>query len=320
MRPGNLSVAIVLTAAVLVSACSSATLSNGAALAKTGQAAATQMEQAATLSAATYTALKNAVTFDAGFANDIDDPDTQDFLKQEAQIQTALSAYGTMLEKLGNAYAALGALSSYDANGTFSSATSSLCGAASNLVASMPKSGSTSTNICQGASFGIGQIASAFQAHQVVDASNEIEAVLNAVIPVLSDPDRRNLIVLNGQLVQRQIVSAAKDLYASGIFSCGPLLTQLGAPLNLAPVSGADGIVAKHVNVQRGCLAVVSGTAQDSVNAVGPAYDKSVAALSALRDQHEKLKAGVPLDLDTINMILANLQGAAAKLQPPKGK
>ena len=320
MRPNNLPAVIAAIALSVLSACSTASQSNGVALAKAGQAAAMQMEQSATLSAATYAALKQAVVFDAGFSNDTNDPVTQDFLKQETQIQTALAAYGTLLDKLANAYAALGALASYDASGTFSSAVSNLCGSADNLVSKMAKGGPAAANVCQPLSTGFGQIASAVQAQQVVDASDQIAGVLSTVIPILSDKSRRDLIVINNQLVQRQIVAAANDLYASGVFSCGPLLTALGAPLGLTPVSGVDAVIDKHPNVKRGCLAVVSATAADSVNSAGAAYDKSVEALNALLDQHKKLKAGQPLDLDTINAILANLQGLAGKLQPPKGK
>lgn len=157
------------------------------------------------------------------------------------------------------------------------------------------------------------------QAQQVLDASNRIETVLRTVIPILADPARRNLIVMNNGLVQRQIVGVATDLFSAGVYSCAPLLDALGAPLNLKSVSAVDALVARNPNLRRGCLNAVSVSARDAVSTAGAAYDRTVDALNALLKQHENLKAGVPLDFAAIGTILSNLQGLATRLQAPKG-
>jgi len=319
MRPRLIAAALVI-AASLVGACSAPVpVGSAVSLAKAGQDAATQMRQSTTLSAATYATLEKAVAFDAGFANDLRDPATQDLLNEEAQIQAALSAYGGMLDKLASAYAALGALAAYDANGNFSSAASSLCDAAGNLIRTVSRRRRLPAAICPEASRQTGLVARAVQGEQVRAASDAIAAVLQAVIPVLADPSRRNLIVMNNELVQRLMVSAAKELYIGGAFSCGAVIAALGSPLNLAPVNGVDAVVSKHPNLARGCLNVVTVEAQDSATAPGVAYDKSIEALKALAKQHENLKAGIPLDLDGVNAIVAGLQGLATKQQSPEG-
>ena len=319
MRPRLVQAALAATiVAAMLSACGSPVPGDGAGLAKAGQTAATRMQQAATLSAATYAALNRAVVFDAGFGNDMDDPATQEFMKQEAGIQTTLSAYAAMLDALAAAYATLGNLAAFNAEGNFGPAADSLCASAARLVDSMART-PTRANPCQRASAGAGMIIGSLQAQHVLDASNRIEIVLRTVIPILADPARRNLIVMNNGLVQRQIVGVATDLFSAGVYSCAPLLDALGAPLNLKSVSAVDALVARNPNLRRGCLNAVSVSARDAVSTAGAAYDKTVDALNALLKQHENLKAGVPLDFAAIGMILSNLQGLASRLQAPKG-
>ena len=320
MRPRLVQAVLAATiVAAMLCACGSPTPGNGAGLAKAGQTAATEMQQAATLSAAAYAAFKMAVVFDAGFANDADDPATQEFLRQEAAIQTTLSAYATMLEKLAAAYAALGNLAAVNAAGNFGPAADSLCASAARLVDGMAPGTPTQANLCQGASAGAGMIIGGVQSRQVLDASNRIETVLRSVIQIVADPARRNLIVMNNGLVQRQIVGAARNLFSAGVYSCAPLLDALGAPLNLKSVSAVDAVVARNPNLRRTCLNAVAVSADDAVSTAGTAYDMSVDALKALLKQHENLKAGVPLDFGTIGVILSNLQGLATRLQTPKG-
>ena len=326
MRPRLVQAALAATiVAAMLSACGSPVPGDGAGLAKAGQTAATQMQQTVTLSAATYAALNRAVVFDAGFGNDMDDPATQEFLKQEAGIQTTLSAYAAMLDELAAAYATLGNLAAFNAEGNFEAegnfgpAADSLCASAARLVDSMAPRTPTQANLCQRASAGAGMIIGGVQAQQVLDASNRIETVLRTVIPILADPARRNLIVMNNGLVQRQIVGVATDLFSAGVYSCAPLLDALGAPLNLKSVSAVDALVARNPNLRRGCLNAVSVSARDAVSTAGAAYDRTVDALNALLKQHENLKAGVPLDFAAIGTILSNLQGLATRLQAPKG-
>jgi hypothetical protein len=311
--------ALALMTAVSLGACGSSGRTDAATLAAVGQTAAAQMEQNVTLTEGTYAALRKAVIFEDGFANDIDNPDSRGFLDQEAQIGTKLAAYGSMLEKLAGAYAALGDLAAFDASGSFSTASSSLCGSASTLITTLSSSRRVPDSFCDNASSGGGLVIGAVQSHQLIDASNRIEAVLQAVIPILADPNTRNLIVMNGALVQRQIVGAAKDLFASKVFSCGPVLDDLGAPLNLKPIAGADALVAANPNLRRGCVNAISLAAEETTEAVGKSYDKSVEGLNALIPLHERLKAGASLNLTTIDTIVTSLQGFATKLQSAKG-
>lgn len=310
---------LAMASVALITACSNApVLSDAVSLSRAGQAAAGQMQQNASVSAARYALLKDAVTFDAAFSGDANNPSTGDFLKQEAQIQLKLSVYAGMLGQLAGAYAALGELAGIDASRSFSSAIGMLCGSGNTLLAALNAVQQIPPNACTGLPAGGGLIIGAAQAQMVTSASDQIEAVLKTLIPVLADPTTRALIVLNGELVERQIVSTAKELYASGVYTCSPLLDELGAPLGLKTISGVDAVVRNNRNVRNGCLAYVSATARESAGSVGAAYDASVAGLKALIPLHDSLGAGAPLDLTSISAIISSLQELAAKLQPPR--
>lgn len=319
MRLGGLLPLLAMASFALMTACSNAPiLSNAVNLSRVGQAAARQMQQNASVTAAQYELLNDAVAFDAGFSGDPDNPSTSDFLQQETQIQSKLSVYAGMLGQLAGAYAALGDLAGFDASGNFSSAIGMLCGSGNTLLAALNAMQQIPANACTSLPVGGGLIISAVQAQQVASASDQIEAVLKTLIPVLADPTTRTLIVLNGELVQRQIISTAKELYASGVYTCSPLLDELGAPLGLKTTSGVDAVVRNNRNLRNGCLAFVSATARETAGSVGVAYDTSVAGLKSLIPLHDNLRAGAPLDLTAISAIIANLQELAAKLQPFK--
>ncbi len=319
MRLRGLLPLLAMASSALMAACSnSPILSNAVNLSRAGQAAARQMQQNASVTAEQYALLKDAVTFDAGFSGDPDNPSTSDFLQQETQIQSKLSVYAGMLGQLAGAYVALGDLAGFDASGSFSSAIGMLCSSGNALLAALNAMQQIPANACTGLPVGGGLIISAVQAQHVASASDQIEAVLKTLVPVLADPVRRTLIVLNGELVQRQIVSTARELYASGVYTCSPLLDELGAPLGLKTISGVDAVVRNNRNLRNGCLAFVSATARETAGSVGAAYDASVAALKALIPLHDGLRSGAPLDLTAIATIIANLQELAAKLQPFK--
>ena len=310
---------LAMASVALITTCSNApVLSDAVSLSRAGQAAAGQMQQNASVTAARYALLKAAVTFDAAFAGDADNPATGDFLKQEAQIQLKLSVYAGMLGQLAGAYAALGELAGIDASRSFSSAIGMLCGSGNTLLAALNAVQQIPPNACTGLPVGGGLIIGAAQAQKITSASDQMEAVLKTLIPVLADPTTRALIVLNGELVERQIVSTAKELYASGVYTCSPLFDELGAPLGLKTISGVDAVVRNNRNVRNGCLAYVSATARESTGSVGAAYDASVAGLKALIPLHDSLRAGAPLDLTSISAIIGSLRELAAKLQPPR--
>jgi hypothetical protein len=309
---------LAMASFALMTACSNAPiLSNAVKLSRVAQAAASQMQQNASVTADQYTLLKDAVTFDAAFSRDPDNPSTSNFLQQEMQIQSKLSVYAGMLGRLASAYAALGDLAGFDGSGNFSSAIGMLCSSGNTLLAALNQTQQIPADACAGLPVGGGLIIRAVQA-QVASASDQIEAVLKTLIPVLDNPTTRTLIVLNGELVQRQIISAAKELYASGVYSCSPLLDELGAPLGLKTISGVDAVVRNNRNLRNGCLAFVSATARETAGSVGGAYDTSIAGLKALIPLHDSLRAGAPLDLTAISAIITSLQGLAARLQPFK--
>lgn len=317
MRLRGLLSLLAMASFALTSACSNAPiLSNAMKLARAGQAAASQMQQNASVTADRYVLLKDAVAFDAAFSGDPDNPSTNNFLQQETQIQSKLSVYAGMLGQLAGAYAALGDLAGFDASGNFSSAIGMLCSSGNTLLAALNETRQIPADACTGLPVGGGLIISAVQAQQVAGASDQIEAVLKTLIPVLDNPATRTLIVLNGELVQRQIISAAKELYASGVYSCSPLLDELGAPLGLKTISGVDTVVRNNRNLRNGCLAFVSATARETAGSVGAAYDTSIAGLKALIPLHDSLRAGAPLDLTGISAIITSLQELAARLQP----
>ena len=310
---------LAMASLALTAACSNAPiLSNAVNLSRAGQAAALQMQQNASVTAAQYALLKDAVTFDAGFSGDPDNPSTSDLLRQETLIQSKLSVYAGMLGRLAGAYVALGELARFDTSGSFASAIGMLCSSGNTLLAALNAMQQIPADACTGLPVGGSLIISAVQAQQVSRANDQIEAVLKAVIPVLDNPATRKLIILNGELVQRQVISTAKELYASGVYTCSPVLDELGAPLGLRTISGVDAVVRNNRNVRNGCLAFVSATARETAGSVGAAYDTSVAGLKALIPLHDSLRAGAPLDLTAISAIITNLQELAAKLQPVK--
>lgn len=311
---------VAVFCALALGACSSLTLTDAATLSRAGQAASLQMEQNASISAETLTALKRAVAFNDGFNNAVGNPDSQKFVADEAIIQTNLARYAKALTSLSSAYAALGDLAGYDASGSFNTAMDKLAADTQSFIAGIDPAIKVPAVVPVAArSFG-GIVISSMQADAIVDASAQIEQQLKTLIDVLKEPDTRKLLVLNSAMVQGQLTQAAAEGFASGAYSYAPLLDSLGAPLNLKSTAKADELVPKNEKLLAGLRNVVITEAGGPADALGASYDKSLAALEALVPLHESLQNGAPLNLATLTAIVGKLQSIATALQPGKGK
>lgn len=311
---------VAVFCALALGACSSLTLTDAATLSRAGQAASLQMEQNASVSAETLTALKRAVAFNDGFNNAVGNPDSQKFVADEAIIQTNLARYAKALTSLSSAYAALGDLAGYDASGSFNTAMDKLAADTQSFIAGIDPAIKVPAVVPVAArSFG-GIVISSMQADAIVDASAQIEQQLKTLIDVLKERDTRKLLVLNSAMVQGQLTQAAAEGFASGAYSYAPLLDSLGAPLNLKSTAKADELVPKNEKLLAGLRNVVITEAGGPADALGASYDKSLAALDALVPLHESLQNGAPLNLATLTAIVGKLQSIATALQPGKGK
>ncbi len=312
--------AVVLgLAAIALGACSgSATLGEGTSLAQAGQAAATQMQQNITLSQATVTSFKRALAFNDGYYGAPDASKAK--MAAIAGLQKALVPYGKMLGSLASAYQAMGSLASYDATGGFNSSIDSLSKDAASLGQALNKPFSIPADVSGGVKAVGGFILTGVQAGDVKDASRKIEAILEKVTDALGASRLRSDLVATQQLVQDDLSLAAANLLSQGALSYSPVLDSLGAPLGLKSGTGSDAVVKGNANVKNGLKSVAGEMIQEQYDAVAKSYDTCLAALNALKDQHKKLEAGEPVNIDTIIGALAQLQGLASSLTPAKGK
>ncbi len=312
---------IVALAAGVLGACSSSeTLGEGVTLAKAGQAAAAQMQRNVTLSDATITGVSQAIAFNDGFNNAIDNPASKAVLSDIDDIQKGLVPYGKMLGSLASAYVALGDLASYDAVGSFNSSVDSLAKDATNLGTAVGKLISIPSDVGSGVKAVGGLIIGGIQAGQVKDASRQIETVLKQVISLLSDPRTRQKLVAAPQLVTGLMDQAAATVFLQGGFTYGPVLDSLGEPLGLKSTKESDAAVKGNPALKRGVNAVVVALVKKKVDAAAASYDTSLAVLKDLEKQHAQLQADQPVNLTTIISGLGQLQTLAASMTPPKGK
>jgi len=306
-----------LLGAVTLAGCAQTTLTQAGNLAKAGQTAAAQMHAAATLSADQTTALKMATAFHRGFMASGAPTATQQSIDANiANIETELSARAQFLDSLGNAYAALGALSSYGATSAFDTAYASLMTDSNALLKTLkakPLPNAVPAAVETMSTLFVGLI----QKNQVIAASKAMRTPLNAVIAAMSDNEAA-FTGLN-DICARQTRDAAIDLYASHMFSVTPVLDQLAAPLGLKSVANADQLAAANPRVMRGLTAVVAQQADQQDHLVISTYDKSIAALKALLPLHDALEHGSAMDQSRISIITVQIQSLVTQSKPTKG-
>jgi hypothetical protein len=306
-----------LLGAVTLAGCAQTTLTQAGNLAKAGQTAAAQMHAAATLSADQTTALKMATAFHRGFMASGAPTATQQSIDANiANIETELSARAQFLDSLGNAYAALGALSSYGATSAFDTAYASLMTDSNALLKTLkakPLPNAVPAAVETMSTLFVGLM----QKNQVIAASKAMRTPLNAVIAAMSDNEAA-FTGLN-DICARQTRDAAIDLYASHMFSVTPVLDQLAAPLGLKSVANADQLAAANPRVMRGLTAVVAQQADQQDHLVISTYDKSIAALKALLPLHDALEHGSAMDQSRISIITVQIQSLVTQSKPTKG-
>lgn len=317
---------LVATLSLGLGGCATATLTSGTNLAKAGEAAAQQMQQNATISADSMTALRRAVAFNTGYNKGAGADDAKAFLDNMTSIQGRLSQYSKLLASLSASYSALGDLSAYDASGTFNSSMQTLVGDSTKFAAAVGSPITVPANVTQGLST-VGSLAiGAIQAQRVKDGSAKIEHVLKQIIGALDQPATRDKLVPVPGKISDQVDQAAIVLLKEGVYSYGPILDQLGAPMGLKSTSGSDAAIAKDDNARAGLLAVAGEMAAEQSAQLAASYDKSLAALKALVPMHDSLEKGAPVDLSQIASVTGQLQTIAASLQtttstsPAKGK
>jgi len=278
------------------------------------------MEENATLSSDAMLNLRKAVAFNDGFNGQIGNSSSQTFLQNVGEIQDNLSQYAKMLESLSGAYSALGDLAAYDAVGNFNTSFSNLAKDSNQFLQGIHSSVQVGAVTSSAVKAGGGIVIGFVQANEVKDASRHIKVLLQTVIPVFEDPGTRTLLILNKEEVTGQIDQAAQTLFVSGVYSYGPLLDDLGGPMNFRSNPKSDSVVIKNPKLKQGLGNVAIEAAGEQSSQLAASYDKSVAALKALVPLHESLENGAPLNVGTITVIVNQLQKIATSLQPAKGK
>ena len=305
---------------VVLAGCSSNTLTAGAALAKAGQTAANQMDQNVTLSAIQMSSLREAVAFNDGYNNQVGNSNSLEYLANFAVIQGGLIQYGNWLESLSASYSALGAFASYDAAGSFNSSITALATDTQKLAGAVGHPMTIPSDVTSGVSGVGGFFISYFQAREVKAASAKIEALLNQTIALLDNADTRAKLIPAQTELAGTIDQAANTLVLNGVYSFDPVLDQLGAPLGVKSTSASEAVVSKNPKIQAGLRNVLLQMAHVQADSITAAYDKSLAALKALVQQHENLQNGGAISLDNISSIIAQMQSIAASAQLSKRK
>ena len=312
---GSPSVVVLLLGGL--SGCATHTLSAATTLSTAGQQAATQMAQNVDISKATLQQAKAALAFTDGYNNV---PNASDSLSvQIVAWQTNLSTYSQVLQHLSAAYAALGALASYNSSASFNTAANDLASSVNAFAKSVgARKPVLPTDVSTLVDAGGDAILSDYQAEQVKKASDALLVQLNQIISILSADDVRNKVVPGSVLVANDIDAAAQVLYSSGAYSYAPLANQIGQPLGLTATTSFDALASKNRKLLAGFRNAELQTANDQTAAIGQSYDKSENLLEALRPLHAAIDAGTPLDLTTVDQIVAELQMIAAVIQAPK--
>jgi|GEM_PF-3491220 hypothetical protein len=307
---------IIIVSALALGGCASTTLTAGANLAKVGQATATQMEQNATISSNAMLSLRKAVAFNDGFNAQIGNQDSETFLTHVASVQSKISQYAKMLDSLASTYSALGDLAAYDAAGSFNTSVKALDKDANAFFQSVQSNIQIPQEAASAVEVGGGIVIGLIQADRIKNSSKIIRAKLQMIIPIVDNPKTKNLLILNKELTTEQLNQAAETMFDCGVYSYGPLLDDLGVPLNLKSNSQSDAVVANNEKLKRGLRNVADELGNQQIDQMAASYDKSVTALKALVPLHESLEKGAPLNLDTVLAITSQLQTIATSLQP----
>lgn len=294
----------------------SASLGSAAALAQAGQAAAGQMEQNVTISGQTLILFRKAAAFNDAFNGSTGA--SKKAVSEVEAIQKNLAQYGNLLHSLAAAYSAMDELAEYGASPTFDSAVSGLVSDAQTFGKQTGSKFAVPASVTTGIEEGGNVVVGAIQTEKVIKASEQIDAMLQKVITVLSDKKVRSAMLPIQAELQGLVDQTAFSIYTQGVYSYRPIVDAFGAPLGLQSVPDVDAIVRSKsgAKLRAGLSAVVSQTVDSQVAAAEAAYDQGLNALKALQEQHQALQAKKPVTLDNVINLVSQLKVLAQVASP----
>ena len=299
--------------------CPQKALPTAAKLSQAGQDTATQIQTAAILTDDQLLSIHKTLAFHNAYSDarakrpigsrPLDKP----LLDKIDTLQKLLVADANWLTSLRNAYAALGALATYDASGNFLTAFNELSTSTTSLLTAFGKTAPPAvlSNIFQYA----GEKAVAFaQTQKVIAASKAIQTELDRAIGVLSEAK----IKIHYTSLQEEYIELIKltatILIKKGVLSIKPLANDIGSTFGTVASANADKIVQGNSELQAGFCGEIMEMAKLQAQQVEKAYDKSLEASRALKKVHADLEASAQLDMTQVTAIVEQLKAIVAKI------
>lgn len=281
-----------------LSACADSTLKIAVDLGKAGQTAASNANQAAVVSADQFATYRDGEVFDHAYV--YGPPQDAAATSKEDANQKELNARADLFTSLSKAYASLGDLAGSDASTTAEARIKTLFDTVGSYAAVVKPVSAIVAPVA-------GEIVKAVQAQKAIVAADQIKVQLNNIIGIMENHSISIRYLSDKKSIIKEMAGNATILLDRGLLSAKPAAEAMGKPFGLAPVDNFDAKLRTDPRARAGMNAVITSHLVQSVERVGTAYDDSLKALKALLPEHDKLDAGVPLDLTQLEQALQKL-------------
>ncbi len=308
----------LLCASFLAAGCVSTCIDSAKNLAPQGKAITAQIAAAVFAADDEFQRAMDAEAFFHGLAG-MEIP--AGLLQTNAWIQAELTARKQVIESLGDAYDAWGALASANVTADAQTAFNSLSDAVNAYAKAIGREAVLTASEKDAFAKVGGWTASAIQRSKVRKSSALLRARLTAFRQLLGDPlVRAQQTTFKTQLAENRSAAIAY-LWGRQLLDPTPLLDQLGEEAGLKASKDAVKIIAdrKDPALSRGLDRVLTVRQERKMAAIVRSYDASLKALDALIAKHSKLEAGENVSPAELRQLAADLQLACSPLAAGTG-
>jgi len=221
-------------------------------------------------------------------------------------IKKELNLRKQMFTGLNDVYVSFGALCAYDAKGEVEKSVGNTVQAGNSLAAHFGSS--ISDPVGKLFATASGGIAGQFQADRIKDASAKIRSLLQGIIVLLEKQKEEAAIISIRKEISERKLEIGKYFWEKGYASAEGILNEDIQVYGLTPDTAALKKASQDKSISAAIGNVLTWRQKQEEDSQAAAYHAAIQTLRTLINEHAKIEAGEPVNLEAIQGYMATVQ------------
>jgi hypothetical protein len=233
-------------------------------------------------------------------------PPSDEMLKYIDTIEKELHLRQQMFAGLNDVYVSFGALCTYDAKGEVEKSMGNTMQAANNLATML--GGAVSASVGKLFSAVAGDVVGQVQSERIKNASAKIRSLLEGIVFLLEKQNEQAALVGMRDEIAKDKLKVAKYFWENDFALADGILDEEIQSYGLTPKAPALNDASKNPYLLKGVNAVLEWRYKKEVDSQVAAYNATIQSLRTLINEHSKIEAGEPVNLEAIQGYMSTVQ------------